>query len=358
MNQKNSVTTRLFLKGAAAALCVMAGSQTAVANDAEPVEYVRVCDAYGQGFFYIPGTETCLKIGGYLRHEIAAGDDVYWGGNVDGPTGKTRASLRFDARNDTEFGTLRSTIEARIEQRSSGPRSYVAEALIELGGFSVGLADSLFANWTWAAGNVVYDDVIYYSGDRTMQVSYTQDFGNGFSAMIGAEEGTGSWELETTDALGVKQRDWFDLKATGRVPHLIAGVKYEQDWGTLFGMAAYDTRYDAWAFKARANLEVSETLSLFFMGSYQTAPDRPNYYGSWYGDWALWGGLSAKVTEKATVNGQIVFEDDGTFATALNVAYEVVPGFKITPELNYTAFRGFRGRQDAIGGVVRFQRSF
>lgn len=28
---------------------------------AAPVEYVRVCDAYGTGFFYIPGTETCIN---------------------------------------------------------------------------------------------------------------------------------------------------------------------------------------------------------------------------------------------------------------------------------------------------------
>jgi hypothetical protein len=34
------------------------------------VEYVRVCDAFGTGFFYIPGTETCLKINGRVRFEI------------------------------------------------------------------------------------------------------------------------------------------------------------------------------------------------------------------------------------------------------------------------------------------------
>ena len=28
---------------------------------ADPVEYVRVCDAFGTGFFYIPGTETCVN---------------------------------------------------------------------------------------------------------------------------------------------------------------------------------------------------------------------------------------------------------------------------------------------------------
>ncbi|QRY70844.1 porin (plasmid) [Ensifer sp. PDNC004] len=357
MNKQTIATSPLFLKGAVAALCTMAVLQPAKAADAEPVEYVRVCDAYGNGFFYVPGTETCLKVSGYLRHEVAAGDDVYWGGSLDGLPGKARATMRFDARNETEFGTLRSYLETRFEHKASGERIYISEAVIELAGFSVGIADSLFANWTWGAGNVIYDDVIYYSGDRTMQASYTHDFGNGFSAMVGAEEGNGSWELETVDGSGVARREWFDLRADS-VPHLLGGVKYEQDRMTLFGMAAYDTRYDAWAFKARVNLDVTDALSLFVMGAYQSDPSRPNYYGSWYGDWAMWGGASVKVSEKATINSQIDFEEDGTWNAALNVAYEVVPGFKITPELDYTAFRGFRGHEDAFGGVVRFQRNF
>jgi hypothetical protein len=45
-----------------------------VAPEPEPVEYVRVCDVYGTSFYYIPGTEICLKVGGYLHHDIGAGD--------------------------------------------------------------------------------------------------------------------------------------------------------------------------------------------------------------------------------------------------------------------------------------------
>jgi hypothetical protein len=29
---------------------------------AAPVEYVRICNLYGDGFFYIPGTDTCIKV--------------------------------------------------------------------------------------------------------------------------------------------------------------------------------------------------------------------------------------------------------------------------------------------------------
>jgi hypothetical protein len=38
-----------------------------------PVEYVRVCTLYGAGFFYIPGTDTCIKLGSYVRADVGTG---------------------------------------------------------------------------------------------------------------------------------------------------------------------------------------------------------------------------------------------------------------------------------------------
>ena len=129
-----------LLLGSAAALAVVSGAQAAdaiVAAEPEPMEYVRVCDAFGTGFFYIPGTETCLKIGGYVRFETGFGRDV--GGNGAGyllntPVGSshsdwdsyTRAQVSFDARNDTELGTLRSlrigAVEMSASTRSNGQK--------------------------------------------------------------------------------------------------------------------------------------------------------------------------------------------------------------------------------------------
>ena len=66
-----------LLLGSAAALAVVSGAQAAdaiVAAEPEPMEYVRVCDAFGTGYFYIPGTETCLKVSGYMRYDIGIGN--------------------------------------------------------------------------------------------------------------------------------------------------------------------------------------------------------------------------------------------------------------------------------------------
>ena len=62
-----------LLLGSAAALVAGAGAQAAdlPARKAAPVEYVKVCDAYGAGFFYIPGTDTCIKVGGRVRADFA-----------------------------------------------------------------------------------------------------------------------------------------------------------------------------------------------------------------------------------------------------------------------------------------------
>ncbi|WP_238720042.1 porin, partial [Nitratireductor alexandrii] len=118
-----------LLLGSAAALAAVSGARAAdavVIAEPEPVEYVRVCDAYGAGFFYIPGTETCLRISGYVWYQVGAGnydgDAVTIGGGAplapfasigtetvgynDGVAGggwmkQTRARVNIDARQET-----------------------------------------------------------------------------------------------------------------------------------------------------------------------------------------------------------------------------------------------------------------
>ena len=107
------MTIKSFLLGSAAALVAVTGARAAdavVVAEPEAVEYVRVCDTYGKGFFYIPGTETCLKIGGFLRFSAQGGGNFPKGGECGAWQKKTRATLRFDARTETELGTLRSYI--------------------------------------------------------------------------------------------------------------------------------------------------------------------------------------------------------------------------------------------------------
>src|SRR5690606_15098875 len=75
---RSEMKIKSLLYGSAAALVAATGAKAAdaiVIAEPEPVEYVRVCDAYGAGFFYIPGTETCMRIGGEIRFQAGATND-------------------------------------------------------------------------------------------------------------------------------------------------------------------------------------------------------------------------------------------------------------------------------------------
>ena len=64
--------------GSAAGLIALSGAQAAdLPVKAKAVEYVRICSLYGAGFFYIPGTDTCIKLGGYVRVDTTFNGGTY-----------------------------------------------------------------------------------------------------------------------------------------------------------------------------------------------------------------------------------------------------------------------------------------
>src|SRR6516165_8335284 len=113
-------TVKSLLLGSAAALAVMGGAQAAdLPVKAKPVEYVKICSLYGAGFYYIPGTDTCIKFGGYLRVDVLANSNSDNTGNVtpqgsaknrltNGYTWRSREDFNTDTRTQTEYGVLRT----------------------------------------------------------------------------------------------------------------------------------------------------------------------------------------------------------------------------------------------------------
>ncbi|MDW5316518.1 porin [Rhizobium sp. PL01] len=355
---------RTLLLCSSAALMVSTGARAAdaiVAAEPEPMEYVRVCDAFGKGFFYIPGTETCLKIGGYVRFDSNYGESPY-SGESNGWDAFTRGTITLDAKSDTEYGTLRSFIELRSDANNiTDTKTYLNAAFIELGGFRAGYGDSHYDTWLNSAGDIINDDVIDYTGDRTNQISYMYGGDVGFSALIGLDEGGGSYDTGFAPVPSVSYHgDDF--------PHVTGGLRYYAKEGTgIAFIGGYDTNAEAFGGKIRVDVAFNDVFSVWAMGGYQSDWDnndgpggtrRLNYYGPWLGDWAAWGGMAIKVNEKTSLNAQAAYEDDGTFAAALNVDYAVVEGLKFQPEINYTEFDGLRGHGSAVGGTIRLQRNF
>ena len=88
-------TIKSLVLGSAAGLLAIGGVQAAdLPMKAKAVEYVRVCSLYGAGFFYIPGTDTCIKLGGFVRI-----DTTFNGGIFDQPLGTATAARATAMRN-------------------------------------------------------------------------------------------------------------------------------------------------------------------------------------------------------------------------------------------------------------------
>lgn len=293
---------------------------TAAAADlpvkAKAAEYVKICSTYGAGFYYIPGTDTCLKVGGYVTA------DTYWtdvdvkdrfngapvfGGRLD-PDGQfdftTRAAIQLDARTQTEYGTLRSYIEARFEAGESfgfgqnedgtaggfddvgGSDAYLKYGYIQFAGFTFGRATSAFDFW---AGDFWYGirPGNFYSDTTTQVIQYTADFGNGFSATIALEDAY----ARDGDFGGSYFLPDFNLIDGQQVPDVVANIAYEGTWGAFKVSGAYHDIGDVlftglpisnsddsgWAALAGVRFDFAETTTLYIEGAY--ADGAPGYLG-------------------------------------------------------------------------------
>lgn len=398
------MSIKSFFFSSTAAFLAISGAHAASTEIAkpEPVEYVRVCDAYGKGYFYIPGTETCMRLSGNVRADFMGGD------NIDATTdnelknrkktygASSRLTLVFQTASETELGTLRSY--ARIFSNWGNGRNTtgatLAAAYIELGGFRVGLDNTIFDSWTGGYGNVLNDDSIAPAGTiRTNFISYTFSGDAGFSAIIGAELGNASAPKASTfyyvnkdDTVDQVPSDSLPSKEIkSYTPNMVFGMKFMQKWGGFSTVAAYDAYYKKWAGKARVDFNVNDRLNLWIMGGYKNNVDyytkdsdntlsrvNTTIYANWGGKWAAWTGATYKLTPKANLNAQISYSAVKNFATSVNIAYTLVPGFVITPELTYVSWNNdqtFQGADNttykhalngksAFQGMIRLQRSF
>src|SRR5205809_7155631 len=92
---KMKMVKSLLLGTAAGLVAVSAGQAADLPAKAKPIEYVKVCSLYGAGFYFIPGTDICIKVGGYLRAEA----DVNAAGTLTPAVGPGSANNRDNINN-------------------------------------------------------------------------------------------------------------------------------------------------------------------------------------------------------------------------------------------------------------------
>jgi hypothetical protein len=252
-----------LLLGTAAGLVAVAGAQAAdMPVKAAPVQYVKICTLYGDGFYYIPGTDICLKIGGYVRGEYAYN---YGASMTNGPwqapsgymdrfdgqdfTMRTRAYAWFDSRQQTEYGTLRTYLQLGVNYDSptSTATTFNANrAFIQFAGFTIGTAQSFYDFYSSPASSY-FGPNSSDTGDPGWKVfAYTQQYGNGFSATFSFEEprrfGTavpqaGVYNTQLGNfVLGGNTSDADYAKV--RFPDIVQNWRVDQAWGSAQLMVA------------------------------------------------------------------------------------------------------------------------
>jgi hypothetical protein len=239
-------TGKSLLLGTAAGLVAVAGAQAAdMPVKAKPVEYVKICNLYGDGYYYIPGSDTCIKIGGYVRADYGwnvtgARTPQYSGAN--GPQDRTvapfstrhRANIAIDTRTQTQFGTLRTLTSVSIQNENQTESFNVHRAFIQWAGFTFGRAQSYSDTWyispSWHLSS---EQVGSDSGDNGVnQIAYTFEWGRGFTTNIGADERRTKNVTNFSVASAVKVgADPTDSHSGERWPDPYINFRVDQSWG-------------------------------------------------------------------------------------------------------------------------------
>src|SRR3954471_10365942 len=217
--------------GSAAGLIAMSGAQAAdLPVKAKAVEDVRICSLYGSGFFLIPGPDTCIKLGGYVRVDTTfnTGTGAYGQPGYSGDQGqgnrfrdyflsRSRMALTVDTRTATEYGVVRTFGQGDFQFQNFGSSNLgstttftnaalnnallspagggyvgVEMVFIQFAGFTFGKSASAYATpWNGYPGNnnsFLMGGADYVTGVNNIQ--YTAQFGNGVSGTIGLDDPT------------------------------------------------------------------------------------------------------------------------------------------------------------------------
>ncbi|MFL6818343.1 MAG: porin [Bradyrhizobium sp.] len=320
-----------LILGSAAGLIAVSGAQAAdLPVKAKAVEYVRICSLYGAGFFYIPGTDTCIKLGGYLRAEVGLNTNSVYdtqNSSVAGArnrfsnyyTARSREDLNIDTRTATEYGVVRTFFDATfswttgsysgnpaaggasvyqalggsaavspaVAPQNASPGAVAGGALgvyyafIQFAGFTMGKAVSQFsAPWAnYPANN--YDGLPGGGGTITgvNQLSYTSDFGNGVSGTVSLQ-----------DQVQYTQTAVANLSVGAGGANLVAGSLGASDYGgtrapDIIGMIRVDQAWGVF----QAEVAAHENHAAYYVPGFETSGHPDDRWG-----WAAGVNLSIK----------------------------------------------------------------
>lgn len=403
-----------LLFGSAAVIAAGTGAQAADLPTVEPVEYVRICDAFGAQFYYIPGTDTCLRVGGYVRVDSRSvfGSNTSlsrfagtWSNglitalanpnDVNRWSTLARGHLILDARTQTDFGLVRSYIA--YDMTVSGTTTTTS-----------GIANNPNYSGTAAALDVAYIQISNDWGTYTAgHTGSNFDFygGYGYGSQLGLNDPTGSatqfaWTFaggngfsftvaaEDPSSMG-RRRNGDDDYEGQQFPDGVANIRVDQGWGSAQVMGAVRHIHDVtsngigFAVGGGVSLNMPGGWGVSAQGGYADGAvayviGDPGAIGDFNGPsgsntnqaWGVVAGLTGPLFNPnltAWVDGTFqhaVESDNGDsydfWALRVGAKYQPVSGIFMGPEFAYQNFDGDDAGEDwDVWGVMwRVQRDF
>ncbi len=261
------------LLGSAAGILAVAGAQAAdlPTHKAAPVvEYVKVCNVGGITGWTLPGSDTCVKLSGYITAQFTGGNlstQYLWGGaayqqqyggtlpayavvpssqrilvqgndlqqnstfyrHAIGWT--TRANFGFDFASNTAYGPLIGHFDINSETGNgfdnTGTATYLNTGYLTWAGITAGKAQSFFS---FVGGGDNWAN--FFSPDRKgfnepNLLAYTASFGGGFSATISAE----SQGSVGSSGGGTNITQGSVVYGGQRWPDIVGALHYKSGWG-------------------------------------------------------------------------------------------------------------------------------
>ena len=272
----------ILMASAAALVAVSAQAADLPTKKAAPAaDYVKVCNAFGAGFFVIPGSDSCIKLGGRVRYEMterpkAPGGSVnQWAYNLAGQVyprdayyERAREFLNADVRSQTGYGELKAYMSMRFSQDTlpSGPFGggkialsntattgikqnaglfqglpsnsfYIDAGYVQWAGITAGIAHSFYDFYTH---NYEIEDYTFGGSDQPITLfGYTAKVG-GFSASASVEDPAARRVGDSTADIGTAQNNPKNATTAAyltygavKVPEIVGNMRFDAPWGAV-----------------------------------------------------------------------------------------------------------------------------
>lgn len=323
----------LFLAYVCAAVPALNASAASAAElvspPAEPIDYVRICDAFGKGYHYIPGTETCLKFSGYVRTEIGVKERGHNTNNSNADDAvffDREIEFVAEAASMTEIGLVTSRF---VLNNNKEDTLSLRDAWITIGeNILVGRERS---RYDFGGGYGIFYG--FYTDEALNQFTYIMPLGNGVSVTLGLEDGKDRQAkiAETTAGPAFSK----NLSYGGmEIPEVVASLRVSQAWGAAqLSGALHQIRAETdrgvfedfgFAFQAGTELKLGKKTKVKFVAAYADGAMRyiggRNIYEAQLSDtsanvettldgWYVLGALNQKLSKKLTLETTASYHD-------------------------------------------------